>query len=94
MGAGNPLAWRWMFGVMAVPSLAFLGAALVIPESPRWLVKQNRAAEATSVLARFGHEDPARESREIQESLSVGNRRRDASISFSASISSRCCWHA
>ncbi len=70
LGAGNPLAWRWMFGVMAAPSLAFLGAALVIPESPRWLVKQNRSAEAISVLNRFGHEDPERESREIQESLS------------------------
>jgi SP family xylose:H+ symportor-like MFS transporter len=69
LGADNPDAWRWMFGVMALPSVAFLAAALVIPESPRWLVKQNRSADATAVLTRFGHEDPARESREIQESL-------------------------
>ena len=71
LGAENPGAWRWMFGVMAFPSLAFLAAALVIPESPRWLVKQNRSAEAEAVLVRFGHEDPARECREIQESLST-----------------------
>ncbi len=69
VGADNPDAWRWMFGVMAAPSFAFLAAALVIPESPRWLVKQNRFDEATKVLARFNHDDPARESREIQESL-------------------------
>ncbi len=71
LGAENPVAWRWMFGVMALPSLAFLVAALVIPESPRWLVKKHRLAEAEAVLTRFGHEDPARENREIQESLSA-----------------------
>lgn len=70
-GAENPGVWRWMFGVMAIPSLAFLVAALVIPESPRWLVKKNRLAEAEAVLVRFGHEDPARENQEIQESLSA-----------------------
>ena len=69
LGAENPAAWRWMFGVMALPSLAFLATALVIPESPRWLVKKSRRAEAEAVLTRFGHEDPARENREIQESL-------------------------
>ena len=70
LSAENPVAWRWMFGVMALPALAFLVTALLIPESPRWLVKKNRLAEAEAVLTRFGHEDPARESREIQESLS------------------------
>jgi sugar porter (SP) family MFS transporter len=71
LGAENPGAWRWMFGVMALPSLTFLIAALVIPESPRWLVKKQRLAEAEAVLTRFGHENPARETREIQESLST-----------------------
>ncbi len=71
LGAENPGAWRWMFGVMAFPSLVFLAATLVIPESPRWLVKKNRLAEAETVLVRFGHEEPARENREIQESLST-----------------------
>jgi sugar porter (SP) family MFS transporter len=71
LGAENPGAWRWMFGVMALPSLTFLILALVIPESPRWLVKKKRLAEAEAVLTRFGHEDPARENREIQESLST-----------------------
>ena len=70
LGPKNVEAWRWMFGVMALPSLAFLGAALVIPESPRWLVKQGRAGEATAVLGKFGHEDPSRECEEIQASLS------------------------
>lgn len=69
LGANNLGAWRWMFGVMALPSLAFLISVLLIPESPRWLVKMKRLAEAEAALTRFGHDDPARETREIQESL-------------------------
>ncbi len=71
LGAENSGLWRWMFGVMALPALAFLITVLLIPESPRWLVKQNRLAEAEAVLARFGHADPARENQEIQESLAA-----------------------
>jgi MFS transporter, SP family, xylose:H+ symportor len=71
LGSENPTNWRWMFGVMAIPSLAFLIAALIIPESPRWLIKMNRPAEAEVVLIRFGHDDPAKESQEIKDSLSA-----------------------
>lgn len=71
LGVTNPGAWRWMFGVMALPSLAFLITALMIPESPRWLVKKNRLTEAEAVLKRFGHDDPAKENQEIQDSLSA-----------------------
>jgi sugar porter (SP) family MFS transporter len=69
LGPEHPAAWRWMFGVMAVPSVAFLLTVLLIPESPRWLVKQGRREVAQQVLTRFGHEDPAREAAEIAESL-------------------------
>src|SRR5690606_19507415 len=30
-------AWRWMLGIMAVPSLLFLVLINFLPESPRWL---------------------------------------------------------
>ena len=39
VGADSLNAWRWMFGVMTVPAVAFLLTALLIPESPRWLVE-------------------------------------------------------
>jgi sugar porter (SP) family MFS transporter len=71
IGPDNPERWRWMFGVMAIPSLAFLITSAIISESPRWLVKQGRLAESKSVLIRFGHDDPEKENREIQESLSA-----------------------
>ena len=69
VGADHPNTWRWMFGVMTAPAVAFLLTALMIPESPRWLVKKGRREQAESVLGRFGHENPARETAEIVNSL-------------------------
>ncbi len=46
--------WRWMFAAEAVPAGLFFLLALVIPESPRWLLKRGRAAEAERVLSRIG----------------------------------------
>ena len=48
--------WRWMFGLTAVPSLLFLIAMWFVPESPRWLLKKGRSAEASKTLARIGGE--------------------------------------
>ena len=69
MGADHPTTWRWMFGIMTAPAVAFLLTVLMIPESPRWLVKKGRRQQAEAVLARFGHESPGQEAGEIQESL-------------------------
>lgn len=69
LGAEHPAAWRWMFGIEAVPAVLFLVASLAIPESPRWLVKKGRRARAEEVLTRFGHEAPLREADEIEKSL-------------------------
>jgi len=52
--------WRWMFGAEAVPATLFLLLALVIPESPRWLLKRGRTAEAQRILTRIGGEAYAR----------------------------------
>ena len=68
-GPEHATNWRWMFGVMALPSLAFMATALLIPESPRWLVKRNRIDQARRVLMRIGHENPNGELEEIEQSL-------------------------
>lgn len=44
--------WRWMFASCTAPSVLFLVLLLWVPESPRWLVKQNRQQEAGAVLER------------------------------------------
>jgi MFS family permease len=71
LGADHPSTWRWMFGVMTAPAVAFLCTALLIPESPRWLVKRGRRQEAESILARFGYDKPAKEADEIEQSLTA-----------------------
>ena len=46
--------WRWMFTLVAAPSLMFLIGALLVPESPRWLVKNGRPDPAGKILSRIG----------------------------------------
>lgn len=36
-GVGGSSDWRWMLGVMAVPSIIYTVMVIGIPESPRWL---------------------------------------------------------
>lgn len=50
----GPEAWRWMFGLGAVPSLLFLLGVVWLPESPRWLIKEGRLEKAKAVLNKIG----------------------------------------
>jgi sugar porter (SP) family MFS transporter len=54
-GVGGANSWRWMLGVMAVPSLIYTVMVISIPESPRWLIaKKNDLVAAARVLSRLG----------------------------------------
>ena len=52
----GPDAWRWMFGLGAVPSAVFLLGVFWLPESPRWLVQKGRVQEGETILRRIGGE--------------------------------------
>lgn len=56
----NEHAWRLMFGLGAIPAVIFMLTVLTVPESPRWLFAQNRAAEAHVVLRSYTDEAGAR----------------------------------
>ncbi len=54
-GVGGSDDWRWMLGVMAVPSLIYTLMVMTIPESPRWLIaKKNDLVTAKKVFERIG----------------------------------------
>ncbi|XP_052153268.1 probable polyol transporter 4 [Oryza glaberrima] len=61
-GLPDHVSWRVMLAVGILPSVSIAFALLVIPESPRWLVMQNRADEAREVLLKVtDSEDEAKE---------------------------------
>ena len=66
-------AWRWMFWMEAVPSIAFLAGVLLIPESPRFLVAHGRRNDAREIFARIGGDGEALV-RQVEQSLR-GERR-------------------
>ncbi len=53
--------WRWMFGVEAIPSAAFLVFLFSNPNSPRWLLSKKRNEEALVVLNRLNGDSAAAE---------------------------------
>lgn len=50
-------AWRWMFGAEMIPATLFFSLMFLVPESARWLVKNNQSEKARSVLERIGGKD-------------------------------------
>lgn len=64
--------WRWMLGVQMVPALLYFTLLWFVPESPRWLLLQNRDEAALQVLSKVNGEQQARESlHEIRQSLAA-----------------------
>ena len=51
--------WRWMFGLTAVPAVLFFLGMSVVPESPRWLAKNGKPAQARAILQKIGGENYA-----------------------------------
>lgn len=66
-GAG---AWRYMLGLAAIPATILVLGMMFVPDSPRWLIRQDRLDEAKTVLERIRPpEDTDQEIQDIQKGL-------------------------
>ncbi|TVU16618.1 hypothetical protein EJB05_40191, partial [Eragrostis curvula] len=68
-GLPDHINWRVMLAAGILPSISIAFVLMVIPESPRWLVMQNRAGEARAVLLKVTDTEEEAEERltEIEE---------------------------
>jgi SP family arabinose:H+ symporter-like MFS transporter len=67
MGEWN---WRWMLGVEALPAIAYFFGLFSVPESPRWLVMQEKEDDALEILEKVAGKEQARLDLEaVHESL-------------------------
>lgn len=65
-GVGGSNDWRWMLGVMAIPSLIYTIMVFAVPESPRWLITiKNNLSKAREILVLIGSENPDKDIKDI-----------------------------
>ncbi len=63
-------SWRWMFGIGLVPAILLSIGMIFLPESPRWLIKQNKITDAINALQHLRNTKQVdQEINEIQNSL-------------------------
>ncbi|MEJ0026264.1 MAG: sugar porter family MFS transporter [Rhizomicrobium sp.] len=63
------LGWRYMLASAAIPATLLIVFMLIVPETPRYLVLKDRAAEALALLKRLGGGDPDTTLKEIEATL-------------------------
>lgn len=76
--------WRFLFATQTVPIVLLVLGTLIIPESPRWLVKSGRAKEALAIITKLrGNDDPDHPNviQEYQEIVAVVEIERESNSS-------------
>uniref|UniRef100_A0AAQ5ZZK3 Solute carrier family 22 member 3 n=1 Tax=Amphiprion ocellaris TaxID=80972 RepID=A0AAQ5ZZK3_AMPOC len=63
--------WRWLQVVITAPYIFFLVYYWFVPESPRWLLSQNRSAQAQEITEAMAKENKKKLSSDFECSLSV-----------------------
>lgn len=68
--------WRWMLGLAVVPAAVFAIGMILLPESPRWLVKNGHREAARKVLGRIRTPEGAdAEMKDIEASIEHSEER-------------------
>lgn len=62
-------SWRWMLGVGCIPAVLFFFLLFLIPESPRFLIKAGKPAEAKAILDKADAESAQQELLEINNTM-------------------------
>ena len=67
------IAWRWMLGVMVVPSVLFLVFLMTVPETPRWLMAKGHEEKAIAISRRLCNtvEESDEQIQEIRDQLAA-----------------------
>ena len=67
------IAWRWMLGVMVVPSVLFLVFLVAVPETPRWLMARGHEEKAIAISRRLCNtvEESDEQIQEIRDQLAA-----------------------
>lgn len=79
--------WRLMLGISAVPAVLLIIAVLPMPDTPRWLVKRGRRADAAAALAKVRPDaDVEAELDEVQRALDADTDRASWREVFSARV--------
>lgn len=84
-GFGGANDWRWMLGVLAVPSILYTALVFGISESPRWLIsKKNDQEAAKKIMLQIGVEDVEAEVKNIIQSNQHDSSKGNPSEFFNA----------
>jgi len=62
-------AWRWMFGVEAIPAVLFFSFLFGVPATPRWLILKGRSDKAREILKLFDVSNQEEQVKIIEESI-------------------------
>jgi len=92
-GVGGENDWRWMLGVLAIPSVIYTAMVIGIPESPRWLIsRKNDIAKAKDIMMQMGVADTNAEIDSIIAANKLESQGKD--VSFFSSKYKRIVWLA
>ncbi|MCF8335459.1 MAG: sugar porter family MFS transporter [Bacteroidales bacterium] len=62
-------AWRWMFGVEAIPAVLFFGFLFGVPATPRWLILKGKSDKARDILKLFDISNIGEQVKIIEDSI-------------------------
>lgn len=84
-GVGGENDWRWMLGVLGIPSVIYSALVFTVPESPRWLItKKNDIATSKKILSNLGVANVDKEISSILESYKDETKKTGSSGIFSS----------